>query len=200
MKLKDLIKEEGKKTISINNQSVEVVTYISVLQKEIMANEIIEYIFEVEKDSNNKITDVKPTYNKFLLEIVKTYMVVKNYLVGIDLDGYEDDYDKIHDTITKNGIMDSAIREIKDIKSFLMLLDNKIKQLIKLGNVNRQEDLLKSVDTLIDSFQTLNSNMNTKTALEIEKLEKEIDALPQTQDEIRMIAEAISKNNESINN
>jgi len=182
MKLENLIKEEGKKEITINGKKIKVVRYIPILEKESMANEIIEYIFSIQKDTAGRIIDVQPTYNKFLLEVVKTYMIIKNYMTDLKLPE-DDDYVKIYDMAEKNNLVSNLSKQLPDVAKFLSLLDNKIKQLIKLSNVNRQEELTKNIETLVSTVDTIAKDMTIKNSFELEKLEKEIDSMPKNQEE-----------------
>jgi len=189
MKLENLIKEDGKKEVTINGQKVEVTNYIPVLEKESMANEIIEYIFAIEKDESGRIIDVQPTYNKFLLEVVKTYMVIKNYMTGLELPE-EDDYVKIYDMAEKNSLIYNLSKQLPDVNKFLSLLDNKIKQLIKLSNVNRQEELTRNIESLVETIDIMAKDMTIKNGLELDKFAKEVESMPKNQEEfLHAIAE-----------
>lgn len=192
MKLESLFLEKmhgstEHKQITILGKEFNIKEYLSIEIKQKIADEICNYIFNIEKNEDDKITSLNALPDIYLREILTTYYILKNYVVDLEAPKTEDGFDdlvKIYNMDKTLNIV-YAIQQViaSEIYELIELIDDNVEHYIELQKVNREEKILGSLENITSNMDTIFKQAITRTSLELEELKKQIDLMPSNEDE-----------------
>lgn len=154
--IKDYLQDQGKESIvQFNSQDIIVKKYISINEKFIIVQNIINGSFD--------IVDNALKYNPVFYEILYNYYIVK-YYTNINVN---DNYSEIYDLLMQTGL-------IKFIKDNIPQEEIKLLESLIWESINEEFDYIKRKDTFVNILTTFLEEFNN---INIEELIQKFNKL-----------------------
>lgn len=169
--------------------------YASLKDKYISAKDIVDLSFSVDRDDSGNILFATPEPIGIILDSVTVYYIMKLYFPDVELplteDG-EEDVLAVYDMAKETGLYDTVLDTIFDVREFLNIVDREVSRFKGEAVIMRSGKVSDSLDELVSTVNNLANEMAVKTALQVEELQKNLELMPNSQEEMQEMIDKMS--------
>jgi hypothetical protein len=177
--------------------------YVGIIEKNNMAETIVDYTFNVERDEENNIINYDFKQNDCSREILTVYGVCSLYIKNLDFVKEDKTTDAIvsYDLLMEKEIFKSVCEYTKDVLNFLRLVDEKINTFKEYYILDKdRSDLDKKLITFITLFSDKLEAETKELELKNLQSEKFINSMPENIDDMQLDVEKMTTMAQQLNN